>query len=63
MKFDLSIELEKTRFKERINYIFDEFELVYISVSGGKDSSVLVQLANIEAKKLKKLGKPIWHKF
>ena len=40
-----------TAFKERINYIFDEFEHVYISVSGGKDSSVMVQLANIEAKK------------
>lgn len=33
-------------FIERVNYVFDEFELVYFSVSGGKDSSVMVQLAN-----------------
>lgn len=37
-------------FVERINYVFDEFELVYFSVSGGKDSSVMVQLANEIAK-------------
>lgn len=36
---------------ERLEIIFDEFENVYISVSGGKDSSVMVQLANIVAKK------------
>jgi predicted phosphoadenosine phosphosulfate sulfurtransferase len=39
-----------TAFVERINYVFDEFELVYFSVSGGKDSSVMVQLANEIAK-------------
>lgn len=33
-----------TSFFERANYIFDEFELIYLSVSGGKDSSVMVQL-------------------
>lgn len=33
-------------FLERINYVFDHFELVYFSVSGGKDSSVMVQIAN-----------------
>ena len=37
-------------FVERINYIFDEFELIYLSVSGGKDSSVMVQLTNEIAK-------------
>lgn len=37
--------------KERINYIFDEFESIIVSVSGGKDSTVLVHLALIEAKK------------
>lgn len=33
-------------FIERANYILDEFELIYLSVSGGKDSSVMVQLFN-----------------
>lgn len=37
-------------FRDRINFIFDDFECVYISVSGGKDSSVMVQLANEVAK-------------
>jgi predicted phosphoadenosine phosphosulfate sulfurtransferase len=37
-------------FVERINYVFDEFDLVYFSISGGKDSSVMVQLANNIAK-------------
>lgn len=31
---------------ERIEYIFNEFDHVYFSVSGGKDSSMMVQLAN-----------------
>ncbi|MDY3362635.1 DUF3440 domain-containing protein [Riemerella anatipestifer] len=39
-------------FCKRIEYIFSEFELVYLSVSGGKDSSVMVQLTNEIAKKL-----------
>lgn len=38
-------------FIERCNYILDEFELVYLSVSGGKDSSVMVQLFNEVCKK------------
>lgn len=38
-------------FKERINYIFDEFEHIYVSLSGGKDSSVTLQLIDIEAQK------------
>lgn len=39
---------------ERLEIIFDEFENVYFSVSGGKDSSVMVQLANMVAKKKNK---------
>ena len=39
---------------ERLEYIFAEFDNVYFSVSGGKDSSVMVQLANIVAEKLNK---------
>lgn len=37
-------------FIERVNFVFDEFDLIYFSVSGGKDSSVMVQLANRIAK-------------
>lgn len=33
-------------FIDRSNYILDHFDLVYLSVSGGKDSSVMVQLFN-----------------
>ncbi len=36
---------------ERLEFIFEHFENIYFSVSGGKDSSVMVQLANIVAKK------------
>ena len=39
---------------ERLEIIFTNFDNVYFSVSGGKDSSVMVQLANIVAKKLNK---------
>lgn len=39
---------------ERLEIIFNEFENVYFCVSGGKDSSVMVQLANMVAKKLDK---------
>lgn len=39
---------------ERLEYIFDNFDNIYFSVSGGKDSSVMVQLANIVAKKKNK---------
>lgn len=31
---------------ERLNFIFDEFDLIYLSVSGGKDSSVMMQITN-----------------
>jgi predicted phosphoadenosine phosphosulfate sulfurtransferase len=37
--------------KERISMVFDEFENIYVSVSGGKDSTVLYQLALNEAVK------------
>ena len=39
---------------ERLEIIFQNFDNVYFSVSGGKDSSVMVQLANRIAKKLNK---------
>lgn len=35
---------------ERMEFIFDEFDLVYLSLSGGKDSSVMIQLFNKVAK-------------
>ena len=37
---------------KRLEILLSDFENIYFSVSGGKDSSVLVQLANIVAKKL-----------
>lgn len=39
---------------ERLEIILTEFDNVYFSVSGGKDSSVMVQLANMVAQKLNK---------
>lgn len=39
---------------ERLEIIFKNFDNIYFSVSGGKDSSVMIQLANIVAKKLNK---------
>lgn len=39
---------------ERLEIIFQNFENVYFSVSGGKDSSVMVQLANMVAQKMNK---------
>ena len=39
---------------ERLEIIFQNFDNVYFSVSGGKDSSVMVQLANRIAQKLNK---------
>lgn len=35
--------------KERMSYIFDEFESIIVSISGGKDSTVLAHLALMEA--------------
>lgn len=37
--------------QERISYIFDEFENIIVSISGGKDSTVLCWLALREARK------------
>lgn len=43
--------------QERIAYAFDNFERVYVSFSGGKDSSVMFHLAADEARKRgRKLG-------
>lgn len=43
--------------KERIKYIFDEFENIIVSISGGKDSTVLAHLALQEAhKRRRKVG-------
>lgn len=42
--------LEATR--DRLQIIFENFENVYFSFSGGKDSSVMVQLANMVAKQM-----------
>lgn len=39
---------------ERLEIIFNKFENIYFSISAGKDSSVMVQLANIVAKRLNK---------
>ena len=41
---------------ERYDYIFSEFDNIYMSVSGGKDSSVMWQLA---LQKAKEYGKKI----
>lgn len=37
--------------QERIAYLFDEFENIIVSISGGKDSTVLCHLALMEARK------------
>jgi predicted phosphoadenosine phosphosulfate sulfurtransferase len=39
---------------ERLEYVFNNFDNVYFSVSGGKDSSVMIQLADQIALKLNK---------
>ena len=47
--------LEEAR--KRINYIFDEFENIIVSISGGKDSTVMAHLALVEAhKRGRKIG-------
>jgi predicted phosphoadenosine phosphosulfate sulfurtransferase len=46
-----------TSARERISYIFDEFDKIIVSISGGKDSTVLCHLALIEAiKRNRKIG-------
>jgi len=43
--------------RDRIKYIFDEFERIYISFSGGKDSSIMFHLVLDEAiKRNRKVG-------
>jgi len=39
-------------FRNRLKFVFDEFEAVYLSFSGGKDSSVMLQLTNQYAKEI-----------
>lgn len=41
----------KTAVEKRIKYIFDEFENIIVSISGGKDSTVLCWLALQEARR------------
>lgn len=40
--------------KERIKFIFDEFDNIYVSFSGGKDSGCLLNMAIDEARKRKR---------
>jgi predicted phosphoadenosine phosphosulfate sulfurtransferase len=43
--------------KERISWTFDNFEKIYVSFSGGKDSTVMIHLVMDEAiKRNKKIG-------
>ena len=43
--------------RQRISYIFDNFERIIVSISGGKDSTVLAHLALVEAhKRGRKIG-------
>lgn len=37
--------------RERISFIFDQFENIHVSISGGKDSTVLAHLALMEAQR------------
>jgi predicted phosphoadenosine phosphosulfate sulfurtransferase len=37
--------------RERIEFIFDQFENIHVSISGGKDSTVLAHLALMEARR------------
>ena len=46
-----------TASRERISYVFDGFERIYISFSGGKDSTVMMHLVMDEAiKRNRKVG-------
>lgn len=43
--------------RERISFIFDNYKNIIVSVSGGKDSTVLAHLALLEAhKRNRKIG-------
>ena len=35
--------------EERLRYIFDEFDKIIVSISGGKDSTVLAYMTLLEA--------------
>lgn len=37
--------------RERVSFVFDEFEKIVVSISGGKDSTVLAHLALLEARR------------
>lgn len=39
---------------DRVNYTFDNFEKVYVSLSGGKDSTVMIHIVCSEARKRKR---------
>lgn len=55
-KINIGIDV-LTAAKQRIEYIFDEFENIYVSFSGGKDSSVMTHLTLDEAiKRKRKIG-------
>lgn len=58
----IRVYLEKNVFDaalERIEYIFSEFPNVIVSVSGGKDSTVMYHLALMVARKLNRLPLPV----
>ncbi|MEQ3696119.1 MAG: DUF3440 domain-containing protein [Pseudomonadales bacterium] len=54
MKRHLTIDVEQAA-RERIRILFDEFESIYVSFSGGKDSGVLLNLVIEEARKRDRL--------
>ena len=39
---------------ERFEYVFNHFDHIYFSVSGGKDSSIMLQLAANKAREMNK---------
>ena len=45
--------------KQRIAYLFDEFEVVVVGISGGKDSTVVLNLALEEAERRGRLPLPV----
>lgn len=45
---------------ERIEYLFNEFENVIVNFSGGKDSTIVLNLALIVAEKLNRLPLPVF---
>jgi len=43
--------------KQRISWVFDNFPMIYVSFSGGKDSTVMIHMVADEARKRnKKIG-------